>query len=73
MRFAKKRDKGWEPFSGAEIEAFYNEGGFRNFGFNKLISGGWIHQVPSGVVGAAPMYHFTEDFISRCYASATRP
>jgi hypothetical protein len=66
VRFAKERGKGWEPFAHADIEKFYNDGGFQGFGFNRLISGGWITEKPEGE------FHFTEDFITRCHKSATR-
>lgn len=67
MRFAKERGKGWESFTYAEIDKFYGDGGYADFGFNKLISGGWILEITPKV------YQFTEDFIARCYRSATRP
>lgn len=74
IRFALERGKGWEPFTRSEIETFYNQDGFRNFGFNRLISGGFITEVKAGTVGVTEdTYHYTELFISRAYHSTIRP
>lgn len=80
VRFAQQRGEGWKPFTYEDIEKFYSKSDYMNFSFNRLIDGGFIHLVPGGVVGnfptvamQKPQYHFTEEFISRCYKSATRP
>ncbi len=75
VRFAQQRKKKWEPFTLADIDAFYSEAfrfrsqTFNNapFIFNLLIepgaSGCWIVE-DSGVL------HFTYDFVARCFKSA---
>jgi hypothetical protein len=79
VRFAQAR--GWRPFTYDDIEKFYSKGGkLSGFGFNKLV-GRFIMHLPVLKDGIAVpcktdedgIYHFTEEFISRCYKSATRP
>jgi hypothetical protein len=76
VKFAQARGKGWTPFTYSEIEAFYSKSGrLRGFTFNRLISGRFIHEIPAGVVGNETndsVYHYTEDFIARCYKSASK-
>ncbi len=73
VRFAQDRGTGWTPFTEEDIEKFYSKGGkFSGFTFNKLISGGWIREAQKGHVEGS-VYYFTEEFISRCYKSASRP
>ncbi len=66
VSLAQKRGAGWEPFTQDQIEAFYSrtyrEG---RFSFNKLISHGYIKHENQ-------VFHFTEDFITRCYTSSQR-
>lgn len=65
VRFAQERGTGWSPFTTEEIEAFYVSGGFQDFRFNKLISGGWI-------IASGNTFQFTEDFIARCHRAGTK-
>lgn len=84
VRFAQKRGKGWRPFTYAEIEEFYSAGRggtLRGFSFNKLVDKGFIIMVPKGTVGTEgsprlfvpeDTYHYTEDFIGRCFRAAAK-
>jgi hypothetical protein len=81
VEFAQARGEGWKPFTYADIDAFYGKKGYADFGFNKLIDKGFIVLMKAGSIGfektafvgyTKDVYHFTEDFISRCYRSATR-
>ena len=70
VEFAQTRGEGWKPFTSAQIESFYSKSGYRTFGFNHLISDGFIKVDGEG---EAATYRFTEEFIARAYRSATRP
>lgn len=53
VRFCQNRCKGWEPFTYADIEKFYNDDkGFHNFSFNRLVDPGQSFRrgvyIPSG-------------------------
>jgi len=67
VRFAQDRKQGWRPFSHDDIEAFYSRSGkLHGFSFNRLVSGGFIRMTADNT------YHYTEDFVARCYRAATR-
>jgi hypothetical protein len=82
VKFAQARGTGWTPFTYDDIEAFYSKSGrLRGFTFNRLISGGFIVLAKAGTIGfedaafvgyTKDVYHYTEDFIARCYKSASR-
>ena len=82
VRFAQARGEGWKPFTYDDIEAFYSKGGkLRDFGFNKLVDKGWITLMKAGSIGfedaafvgyTKDVYHFTEEFIARCYRATSR-
>lgn len=58
VRFCQQRDN-WEPFAKADIEAFYNEGGYKDFWFNGLV-------VPEyGISEHDGTYHIESEFIRR--------
>lgn len=64
VRFCQERGKGWEPFSKAEIEAFYQSKGLHDgFLFNGLDTQGFIEKKDE-------MYYITPDFVSRCFRSS---
>ena len=73
-----QRKGGWYPFSYDEIEALYNEAGYRNFAFNRLIEPGMAFyiqkgRVPEGggwIIEQEGQYFVTDDFILRCYKSS---
>jgi len=80
VRFAIARGQGWSPFSEEEINVFYhakfpNE----NFTFNRLVEAGVGYGLPGEryltgggwIVEKDGLYHFTEEFINRCYMAAT--
>jgi hypothetical protein len=75
IRFAQKRGEGWKPFTYTDIERFYNDAGFVNFGFNNLIVRGWIKQDMEDEPGRQrrATYSFTEEFIARAYRSTVKP
>lgn len=64
IRLCQERGRGWEPFSRAEIEAFYaRKDGFT---FNQLLSRGFL------IPDTADRFHFTDDFVLRCFKSSPR-
>ena len=66
VEFAQTRGDGWKPFTFDQIESFYGKSGYRNFQFNNLIVRGFIKQ-------NGDTLSYTEEFIARCYRSATKP
>lgn len=58
------QEKGnWDPFTMAEIEAFYNKADQIDFWFNRLTTEKWI-------VEKDGQYFITVQFVARCYAAA---
>jgi len=85
VRFAQDRGQGWKPFTYADIEKFYSRSGkLSGFSFNKLISGGFIREIPKGTMTAITdygddggtttetTYYFTLGFVARVAESAAR-
>lgn len=67
VRFALERGEGWKPFTDDDINAYYRKTFPQGtFGFNGLDRNGWLKLSLGG------HYNFTEEFISRCYKSASR-
>ena len=62
-----QRNGGWVPFTGEEIESFYNEAGNKEFTFNRLLSEGFV------VRGDDNKYRVTHEFIVACFASSPTP
>ena len=71
VEFAQQRGEGWKPFTHEDIEKFYSKSGWRNFNFNRLLTSCQILKREIGHTGGY-VYHFTEEFISRCYKSGRR-
>lgn len=64
VRLCQERGS-WEPFSQAEIEAFYRRSGkFRDFTFNNLLVEGWV------VKGSDGKYRVTIEFVNACHKSS---
>lgn len=65
VRFVQHRGEGWAPFNDEDINTYYQTSLGREamFDFHRLGRMGWI-RAESG------MYHFTTNFIARCYSSA---
>ncbi|MFA5185962.1 MAG: hypothetical protein WC551_05720 [Patescibacteria group bacterium] len=77
-----QRKCAWLPFHRAEIEALYQEGGYRGFEFNWLVEPGLSFSIVHGntrvgggwiVLGEDGLYRVTDDFILRCYKSSPMP
>lgn len=68
VRFCQERGD-WSPFTLADIEEFYNRGGYQNFRFNWLLDEhrGWLVIRDEGTERT---YQVTNDFIYRCYKAA---
>lgn len=69
VSFAQARGEGWEPFTDADIEQFYAKSGYVNFSFNRLLTS---CQILKREIAEGCVYHFTEEFISRCYKAASK-
>lgn len=73
-----QRKGGWHPFTKEEIEKLYNEAGYKNFEFNRLIEPGMAFyiqkgRVPEGggwIIEREKYFYVTDDFILRCYKAA---
>jgi len=53
----------WGPFTKQQLEAFYNEGGHKNFWFNGLDSDGYI-------VVHGEQCQVTHEFVSKCFQTS---
>lgn len=58
VRFCQERGN-WGPFTQAEIEAFYNAGGYRGFWWNGLIDPEF------GIRKEGDLYHIENEFVRR--------
>lgn len=72
VEFAQGRNEGWKSFTDEDINEFYHlwfpKG---TFDFQGLTDKGFIRVAQKGHEEGS-VYYFTEEFISRCYASASR-
>jgi len=64
VRFCQERGRGWEPFPLTELEQFYNERGFTNFWFNRLLESGNGVRLEDGTV------YIEQEFIARCWKAS---
>jgi hypothetical protein len=82
VRFCQERGH-WEPFTLAEIEAFYQRtSGHQGFSFNRLLGGPYQHmtaasfpwgetrQAEAFILKKNGQYVITSEFIERCYNSS---
>ncbi len=79
VRFAQERGNGWEPFTYADINAFYERGGkLKGFTLNRLAEPGTAFYIKRGnvlegggwITKDGDTYSFTPDFIVRCHKSS---
>ncbi len=64
VRFCQERGTGWQPFTAAEINAYYHaQGRAEEFWFNGLDSGGYL-------VLQDGKYHLTHEFVSNCFRAS---
>jgi hypothetical protein len=68
VEFAQVRGEGWKPFTYDQLESFYSKNGYRHFNFNNLVEHGFILADDK-----TQTYNYTEEFVARCYRSASRP
>jgi hypothetical protein len=54
----------WNPFTRADIEAFYNEAGYKDFWFNGLDTEGFV------VLGEDGNYRVTHEFVVACFKAS---
>jgi len=65
VRFCQERGQSWKPFTYQDIEQFYNNGGHKDFRFNRLLSQGYIQEQDGCSI-------ITPAFVERCYRSSLR-
>lgn len=84
VMFCQDRGRSWEPFTAADIQSFYDTKRAargrhsERFLFNRLVEAGRGFFIKEGLVPVGggwivendKQYHFTPDFITRCFSSA---
>ncbi len=61
IRMCQERGEGWAPFTGEQIEAYYQRAGHKDgFWFNRLVSHGWLTK-------DGDTYQVTHKFVTRCF------
>lgn len=77
---------GWVPFTNQQIEEFYNEGGFQEFSFNRLVEpqiereygpgagiGGYPRRIGGGwIVEKEGQYFVTTEFVEKIQQSVQK-